>query len=87
MTRYYSNSINNLDIRKNLAIYTTMTYITTQTYFALTNRALFKSILRSSQLRSSNSRFFLEGEYTFAFKPIENGSCIELTLIGFNSTN
>ena len=29
MTRYYSNSINNLDIRRSLAIYTIMTYITT----------------------------------------------------------
>ena len=85
MTGYYSDPIDDVSRKKDLRA--SMTHTTNQTCFAATHQAIFKSVLGSQSLRPARSKFFIEGEYTFAFAPTENGSCIELTYIQYNSTN
>jgi hypothetical protein len=87
MTGYYTDPIDDPNQRGNRALRAAMTHTNTQTCFAPTAKPLFRSILGSDRLHIGNSRFFIEGGYTFAFGPTENGSCIELSHMGFNATN
>jgi hypothetical protein len=84
MSGYYSDPVSDPALRK--SVKSTMTHTNKQTCFAPATDNLFRAILGSQKTRTG-SRFFIEGEYTFAFGPTENGSYIELTHISFNSTN
>jgi hypothetical protein len=87
MSGYYSDPVEDKNNRKGMR--SSMTHTNNQTCFAPTSKPLFKSILGSTRLRiggTNPSHFFIEGEYTFAFAPTENGSCIELASISFNNT-
>ncbi len=87
MAGYYSDPVEDAGKRRDATIRAAMTKTTTQTCFARANQPLFKSILSSARLRTGGfSRFFIDGEYTFPFEPTQNGSCIEINHLGFNST-
>lgn len=84
---YYSDPLEDATKRKDVAVRALMTKRTTQTCFARASQPLFRSILGSTRLRTGGySRFFIDGEYTFPFEPTENGSCIEINHITFNTT-
>src|ERR1700712_4425353 len=78
MSGYYSDPI--LDPAEKKAIKANMARTSSQNIFAPATEGLFKAVLGSPKIRAG-SRFFIEGEYTFAYGPREDGSCIELTHI------
>ena len=84
ISRYYSDPILDLALYKSVKL--TMIYINRQTYFTPVNDNLFKVILGSQKTRTG-SRFFIKGEYIFAFSSTENSSYIKLIHISFNSIN
>ena len=87
MAGYYSEPLEDPELRKDSAVRATMTKFTRQLCFASTGSPLFTSVLTGPNLKVTGSKFFIEGEYTFAYEPDRNHSCIEVNHISFNSTN